>query len=99
MVIMGEFPAASKLCTNGLAVFTCHAVPCHAAQEEQRALLKFVTSVSRAPLGGFKHLTPPLTIHKARPCCCPLPPLPSLLPCAASRVDGRSFWGDGSSSA
>lgn len=34
------------------------------SQEEQRALLKFVTSVSRAPLGGFKHLTPPLTIHK-----------------------------------
>lgn len=34
-------------------------------QEEQRSLLKFVTSCSRAPLGGFKHLNPPLTIHKA----------------------------------
>lgn len=36
-----------------------------ALQEEQRSLLKFVTSCSRAPLGGFKHLNPPLTIHKA----------------------------------
>ena len=27
-------------------------------------LLKFVTSCSRAPLGGFKYLHPPLTIHK-----------------------------------
>ena len=33
-------------------------------QEEQRSLLKFVTSCSRAPLGGFSHLNPPLTIHK-----------------------------------
>lgn len=28
------------------------------------ALLRFITSTSRAPLGGFKHLQPPLTIHK-----------------------------------
>ncbi|EFN55183.1 hypothetical protein CHLNCDRAFT_23742 [Chlorella variabilis] len=34
------------------------------SQEEQRSLLKFVTSCSRAPLGGFQHLNPPLTIHK-----------------------------------
>ncbi|KAI7846263.1 hypothetical protein COHA_000243 [Chlorella ohadii] len=34
------------------------------SQEDQRSLLKFVTSCSRAPLGGFKHLHPPLTIHK-----------------------------------
>ncbi|PRW44359.1 E3 ubiquitin- ligase UPL7 [Chlorella sorokiniana] len=34
------------------------------SEEEQRSLLKFVTSCSRAPLGGFKHLQPPLTIHK-----------------------------------
>ncbi|KAF6266493.1 hypothetical protein COO60DRAFT_1469979 [Scenedesmus sp. NREL 46B-D3] len=32
--------------------------------EERGALLRFVTSTSRAPLGGFKHLQPPLTIHK-----------------------------------
>lgn len=30
----------------------------------QAALLKFVTSVSRPPLGGFQHLTPPFAIHK-----------------------------------
>ncbi len=34
--------------------------------EERGLLLRFVTSVSRGPLGGFRHLTPPLTIHKAR---------------------------------
>lgn len=32
--------------------------------EQRAALLRFITSTSRAPLGGFKHLTPPLTIHK-----------------------------------
>lgn len=32
--------------------------------EQRRALLKFATSCSRAPLGGFKHLVPPLCIHK-----------------------------------
>ncbi|EIE23025.1 hypothetical protein COCSUDRAFT_15978, partial [Coccomyxa subellipsoidea C-169] len=31
------------------------------------ALMKFATSVSRAPLGGFKHLNPPLTLHRV-PC-------------------------------
>eukprot|EP00252_Welwitschia_mirabilis_P024162 TRINITY_DN7059_c0_g3_i3.p1 TRINITY_DN7059_c0_g3~~TRINITY_DN7059_c0_g3_i3.p1 ORF type:complete len:797 (+),score=144.37 TRINITY_DN7059_c0_g3_i3:224-2392(+) len=31
---------------------------------ERRALLKFVTSCSRAPLLGFKHLQPAFTIHK-----------------------------------
>eukprot|EP00887_Chlorella_sp_A99_P004884 scaffold4.g4884.t1 len=34
-------------------------------EADRRALLRFATSSSRAPLGGFKHLTPPLTIHKA----------------------------------
>ncbi|GAB4814415.1 hypothetical protein N2152v2_001461 [Parachlorella kessleri] len=34
------------------------------SQEDRKALLKFVTSCSRAPLGGFRHLNPPLTIHK-----------------------------------
>lgn len=32
--------------------------------EERSAFLKFVTSCSRPPLGGFKHLQPPLTLHK-----------------------------------
>ncbi|CAK9258356.1 unnamed protein product [Sphagnum jensenii] len=32
--------------------------------EERCALLKFVTSCSRAPLLGFKHLQPAFTIHK-----------------------------------
>lgn len=43
--------------------------PCHPAThprtpEQRCALLRFITSTSRAPLGGFKHLQPPLTIHK-----------------------------------
>ncbi|KAK9832830.1 hypothetical protein WJX81_005036 [Elliptochloris bilobata] len=32
--------------------------------EQRGLLLRFVTSVSRAPLGGFRHMNPPLTIHK-----------------------------------
>ena len=35
--------------------------------DELGLLLRFVTSVSRAPLGGFRHLAPPLTIHRV-PC-------------------------------
>ncbi|KAG0258703.1 Ubiquitin-protein ligase E3B [Actinomortierella ambigua] len=31
--------------------------------EEKRAFLKFVTSCSKPPLGGFKHLYPPFTIR------------------------------------
>ena len=34
------------------------------SKAERSALMKFATSVSRAPLGGFQHLIPPLTIHK-----------------------------------
>ncbi|GJP39043.1 hypothetical protein CLOM_g23436 [Closterium sp. NIES-68] len=34
------------------------------SREEKSQLLKFVTSCSRPPLLGFKHLHPPLTIHK-----------------------------------
>jgi hypothetical protein len=34
------------------------------SQDGQSALLKFVTSCRRAPLGGFQHLNPPFTIHK-----------------------------------
>ena len=37
------------------------------SKAERSALMKFATSVSRAPLGGFKHLNPPLTVHKAGP--------------------------------
>lgn len=32
--------------------------------KEMGLLLKFITSCSRAPLGGFKYLHPPLTLHK-----------------------------------
>ncbi|KAK9815844.1 hypothetical protein WJX72_010650 [[Myrmecia] bisecta] len=32
--------------------------------KEREAVLKFVTSNSRAPLGGFQHLNPPFVIHK-----------------------------------
>eukprot|EP00198_Chlamydomonas_reinhardtii_P008168 XP_001697505.1 ubiquitin-protein ligase [Chlamydomonas reinhardtii] len=31
---------------------------------QQAALLRFVTSCSRPPLGGFRYLQPPLTLHK-----------------------------------
>lgn len=34
------------------------------SMKERSALMKFATSISRAPLGGFKHLNPPLTVHK-----------------------------------
>ena len=37
------------------------------SKAERSALMKFATSVSRAPLGGFKHLNPSLTVHKAGP--------------------------------
>jgi hypothetical protein len=33
-------------------------------QPDIRALLRFVTSSPRAPLGGFRFLSPPFTIHK-----------------------------------
>lgn len=33
---------------------------------ERRRLLKFVTSSSRPPVQGFRHLHPPFTIHKVR---------------------------------
>jgi len=38
---------------------------------DRAALLKFVTSCSRAPLGGFAFMNPPFTIHKV-PCAAPL---------------------------
>lgn len=31
---------------------------------QRAALLRFMTSTSRAPLGGFQHLNPPLTVQK-----------------------------------
>lgn len=33
-------------------------------REDRRALLRFATSSSRGPLGGFAYLSPPFTIHK-----------------------------------
>ena len=33
---------------------------------ERRGLLKFVTSSSRPPVQGFRHLHPPFTIHNVR---------------------------------
>ncbi|GLI64228.1 hypothetical protein VaNZ11_007426 [Volvox africanus] len=32
--------------------------------DQQSALLRFATSCSRPPLGGFRYLQPPLTVHK-----------------------------------
>jgi hypothetical protein len=34
---------------------------------DRAALLKFVTSCSRAPLGGFEYMNPPFVIHKVVP--------------------------------
>ena len=34
------------------------------SDKERQAVMRFVTSCSRAPLGGFQHLNPPLTLHK-----------------------------------
>ncbi len=34
------------------------------SDKEQQAFMRFVTSCSRAPLGGFQFLIPPLTLHK-----------------------------------
>lgn len=36
------------------------------SSQEKSAVLKFVTSTTRPPLGGFQHLVPTFTIHKAR---------------------------------
>ena len=36
------------------------------SDKEQQAFMRFVTSCSRAPLGGFQYLNPPLTLHKVR---------------------------------
>lgn len=32
--------------------------------QQRAALMRFVTSCSRAPLGGFKYLQPPFTVHR-----------------------------------
>ncbi|KAK2078400.1 hypothetical protein QBZ16_003240 [Prototheca wickerhamii] len=40
--------------------------------EERAAVLKFATSTSRPPLGGFQHLVPPFTIHKVASSASPL---------------------------
>lgn len=37
------------------------------SDKERQAVMRFVTSCSRAPLGGFQHLNPPLTLHKVPP--------------------------------
>ena len=39
------------------------------SDKERQAVMRFVTSCSRAPLGGFQHLNPPLTLHKVPPAC------------------------------
>lgn len=37
---------------------------------EVAALLKFATACRRPPLGGFRYLNPPFTLHKVRMVCC-----------------------------
>jgi hypothetical protein len=42
------------------------------SMKERSALMKFATSISRAPLGGFQHLNPPFRVHKVLACALPL---------------------------
>ena len=54
-------------------------------QDDQRAFLQFVTGCPRLPIGGFKSLTPPLTIVKKTFDCPEVAPddyLPSVMTCA-----------------
>ena len=44
---------------------------------QRAALLRFVTSCGRAPLGGFQHLNPPFTIHRVD--CGPRNPLAGII--------------------
>jgi hypothetical protein len=57
-----------------LAALLCQVVS-EMTPAERSALLRFATSTSRAPLGGFRFLQPPLTIHKVSQagCHCSLP--------------------------
>lgn len=57
--------------------------------EQRSALLRFITSTSRAPLGGFKHLQPPLTIHKVD---CAASPLAFLGGKDVERLPSASTW-------
>jgi len=54
-------------------------------REEQRRFLQFVTGCPRLPVGGFKALSPPLTIVKKdsfdSPDACPDHYLPSVMTC------------------
>jgi hypothetical protein len=47
------------------------------AAPQRAALLRFVTSSSRAPLGGFRHLHPPFTLHRVD--CGPRNPLAGIV--------------------
>jgi HECT-domain (ubiquitin-transferase) len=49
---------------SSLTIHTFWRVVASMSDAERRALLKFVTGTGRAPLGGFQHLEPPLTIAK-----------------------------------
>lgn len=42
----------------------CMQVMSSLSDKERQAVMRFVTSCSRAPLGGFQYLNPPLTLHK-----------------------------------
>ncbi|KAJ1651813.1 Ubiquitin fusion degradation protein 4 [Dispira simplex] len=51
--------------------------------DERRTFLKFITGSPKLPIGGFKHLSPPLTVV-CKPCEAPLTPedyLPSVMTC------------------
>lgn len=48
------------------------------APAERRAVLKFVTSSSRPPVQGFRHLHPPFNLHKVARCT---PDSQSQIPC------------------
>ncbi len=68
--VLSAYQSPAQVAVSVVASMGCMAllqVVAEMSKAERSALMKFATSVSRAPLGGFKHLNPPLTVHKAGP--------------------------------
>ena len=62
-----NLPDDEELCKYILDVPLPWQVVAEMTPKERGALMKFATSVTRAPLGGFAHLNPPFTLHRVRP--------------------------------
>jgi hypothetical protein len=59
----GPRPRSCAAASQGEQLGSPERAGCCGAGPRRSALLKFVTSSSRAPLGGFKYLQPPFTLH------------------------------------